>query len=127
MNNSTLTLFIEIDNYNLTFFVCESDFQNYFKITFKSEVQINRQKDIRISDFNEVYNIIKKNIFIIEKKINFTFKEVVLILENFNPSFISLSGFKKLNGLSVKENITYILNSLKSCVEKKKKEKILYF
>ncbi len=128
MKNSLLTLFIEIDNYNLTFFVCESDFQNYFKITFKSEVQINRQKDIRISDFNEVYNIIKKNIFIIEKKINFTFKEVVLILENFNPSFISLSGFKKLNGSQVlKENITYILNSLKSCVEEiEKKKKILH-
>ncbi len=128
MKNSLLTLFIEIDNYNLTFFVCESDLQNYFKITFKSEVQINRQKDIRISDFNEVYNIIKKNIFIIEKKMNFTFKEVVLILENFNPSFISLSGFKKLNGSQVlKENITYILNSLKSCVEEiEKKKKILH-
>ena len=81
MNNSTLTLFIEIDNYNLTFFVCESNFQNYFKILFKSEIQLVGQKDIRISNFDEVYDIIKKNIFIIEKKINFTFKEVVLILK----------------------------------------------
>ena len=49
MNNSTLTVFIEIDNYNLTFFVCESNFQNYFKILFKSEIQLVGQKDIRIS------------------------------------------------------------------------------
>ena len=48
-----------------------------------------------------------------------TFKEVILTLENFNPSFINLSGYKKLNGSQIlKENITYILNTLKSLVEK---------
>ena len=118
MKNSTLTLFIEIDNYNLTFFVCESDIQNYFKIIFKSEIQLDGNKNIVISDFNEIFSVIKKNIYAIEQKLNFTFKEVVLILENFNPSFVNLTGFKKLNGSQVlKENITYILNSLKSCVE----------
>ena len=117
MKNSTLTLFIEIDNYNLTFFVCESDIQNYFKIIFKSEIQLDGNKNIIIADFDEVFSVIKKNIYAVEQKLNFTFKEVVLILENFNPSFVNLTGFKKLNGSQVlRENITYILNSLKSCV-----------
>ena len=56
MKNSTFTLFIEIDNYNLTFFVCESDIQNYFKIIFKSEIQLDGNKNIVISDFNEVFS-----------------------------------------------------------------------
>ena len=60
MKNSTLTLFIEIDNYNLTFFVCESDIQNYFKIIFKSEIQLDGNKNIIIADFDEVFSVIKK-------------------------------------------------------------------
>ena len=52
----------------------------------------------RISDFEKFSNIIKENIYLIEQKFNYTFKEIVLILENFNPTFINLSGYKKLNG-----------------------------
>ena len=66
----------------------------------------------RISDFEKSFTIIKENIYIIEEKLNFTFKEIVLILENFNPTFINLTGYKKLNGSQIsRENITYILNS----------------
>ena len=52
----------------------------------------------------------------------------VLILNNFNCSFINLSGFKKLNGSQLlKENITYILNMLKSYVDNiETKKKILH-
>ena len=54
-----------------------------------------------------------------EKKFNFTFKEIVIVLDYFNPSFLCLSGYKKLNGSQIlKENINYILTSLKSHVEK---------
>ena len=63
-------------------------------------------------------NLIKENIYLIEQKFNNTFKEIILILENFNPTFINLSGYKKLNGSQIlKENITYVLNTLKSCVD----------
>ena len=59
----------------------------------------------------------------IEQNCNYTFKEIVLILENFNPTFINLSGFKKLDGSQVLlENITYILNTLKSIVEETEKK-----
>ena len=45
------------------------------------------------------------------------FKEVTIILDKFNCSCINISGYKRLNGSQIlKENITYILNTLKSCV-----------
>ncbi len=128
MKNTSLTLYIEIDNNNLIFFVCESDIQNYFNQTFKLKVKLDDLENDKISDFNKIYNVIKKNIYSIEQKLNFTFKEVVLILENFDPSFISFTGYKKLNGSQVlKENITYILNSLKSRIDElENKKKILH-
>ena len=61
------------------------------------------------------------------KKFNYTFKSLFLIIDNFNPQFINISGYKKLNGSQVlKENITYILNTLKSCVEEIEEKKILH-
>ena len=52
------------------------------------------------------------------KKSVLLLKNLIIILNNFDISFLNLSGFKKLNGTQIsKENITYILNSLKSCVE----------
>ena len=60
----------------------------------------------------------------IEEKFNFTFKEIILILENFDLSFINLTGFKKLNGSQIlRENITYILNTLKSCLNETESKK----
>ena len=60
----------------------------------------------------------------IEEKINYTFKDLILILNNFNISFLNLTGFKKLNGTQIsKENVTYILNSLKFNVDEYEKDK----
>ena len=49
----------------------------------------------KIFDFKKVFNILKENIFLIEQKVNFTFREIILILDNCNPLFINISGFKK--------------------------------
>ena len=64
----------------------------------------------------------------IEQKTNFTFKEVILILDDFEFSYINLTGHKRLNGSQVlKENITYILNTLKSNInECEKNKKIIH-
>ena len=49
-----------------------------------------------------------------------------MILDNFKPTFVNLSGFKILNGSQVlKENITYILNTLKSYVDTTELDKIV--
>ena len=119
MKNSSLNLYLEINEINLNFFVGTNDDQNNLKIIFKQSILSNELEENKISNFEKINQIIKNNIYTIEQKYNFTFKEIILILDNFNPSFINLSGYKKLNGSQIlKENITYILNSLKSYVSK---------
>lgn len=119
MKNSFPKLFIEISEPNITFCVGEDKDENNFKINYKITVASSGIDNNSISNFENLFNIIKQNIYIIEEKFNYTFTEVVLVLENFNHHFINLSGFKKLNGSQVlKENITYILNKLKSYINR---------
>ncbi len=126
MKNSSLTLYLEINNLSFIFLVGESDEYDQFKIVHKLELPIRGIKNNKITDLEEVSDIIKKNIYIIEQELNHTFKEVILILENFDLTFINLSGFKKLNGSQIlRENITYILNTLKSCVDKTELKKTI--
>ena len=121
-------LFVEINNFEYIFGVGDNDKNNEFKIIYKESINLQGISNNRIVDFDLIYNIIKKNIFLIEQKLNFTFKDAVLILDNFNCSFINLTGYKKLNGSQIlKDNITYILNSLKLSInEFEKKKKILH-
>ena len=115
MKNLTYTLYLEINNSNYIFFVCKGDKQYNFEIDYKLEVALIGIDNNRISDFEKSFNAIKKNIYLIEQKFNHTFKEIVIILDNLNPSFINITGYKKLNSSQIsKENITYILNTLKS-------------
>ena len=95
MKNLSPKLYLEINNSNLIFFVIEDDYQNDFKISYKLTTPLTGLLDNRITDLEKIFNFVKENIYTIEKKVNFTFKELVLILENFNPTFINLTGYKK--------------------------------
>ena len=126
MSNSFFDLYIEINNSSYVFFVSEKNEQNNFKIVYHLPVPLKGIDNNRISDLKTVFNLIKENIYLIEKKLNYTFKEVILILDNFKTSFINLTGYKKLNRSQVlRENITYILNTLKSCVDREESNKHL--
>tara|TARA_B100001057_G_scaffold55765_1_gene49528 strand:+ start:696 stop:1889 length:1194 start_codon:yes stop_codon:yes gene_type:complete len=127
MKNSSLSLYLEINNLNFIFLVGEKDRYDNFKIVYKLELPLKGINNNRITDLEEVSDVIKKNVYIIEQELSHTFKEIVLILENFNPTFINLSGYKNLNGSQIlRENITYILNTLKSFIDKfEPKKKIL--
>ncbi len=117
MKNISLALFLEINELNYIFYVGESNENNDFKILYELEAPLKGIENNKISDLEKVYNTVKENLYFIEQKFNYTFKEIVIILENFNNTFINLTGFKKLNGSQVlRENITYILNTLKSYV-----------
>ena len=119
-------LFIEINNSEYIFAVGDEDDKENFKIIYKSIVPTQDIKSLKIIDFNLIFNTIKKNIYIIEQKLNYTFKETILIINNFNYTFVNLTGFKKLNGSQIlKENITYILNSLKSCIDRYEDKKTI--
>ena len=103
------TLFIEINKSDYIFLVGDENEQGNFILIYKYIVPIQGIENYRIINFNQVLSDIKKNIYLIESKFNFTFKDTVLIINNFNLSFINLTGFKKLNGSQIlKENITYI-------------------
>ena len=126
MKNSSLKLYLEINNFGFIFLVGESDEYENFKIAYKLEIPLQGIENSRITSLEKVTDVIKKNIYIIEQELNHTFKEVVLILENFELTFINLSGFKKLNGSQIlRENITYILNNLKSCIDKTESKKTI--
>ena len=128
MKNSFLTLYLEINNTNFIFFVGEKDDQNNLKVAFKINVSVIGFANERITDPEKVFNLIKEKIYLLEQKLNHTFKEIVLILDTMNPKFINLSGFMKLNGSQIlRENITYILNILKSYVDRiETKKKVLH-
>ena len=119
MNKTSLTLYLEINDLNFIFFITENDNDNDLKVKYKLITPLKGIENNRVSDLKKISDTIKENIFLIEKKFNHTFKEIILILENFDPKFINFTGFKKLNGSQIiRENITYILNTLKSCVDK---------
>jgi cell division protein FtsA len=119
-------LFVEINYSNYIFVVGIYDDSQNFKIIEKIIMPnegINKNKFINI---NQAQEVIKKNVQAIEDKLNYVFKDVTIILDNFYYSCINISGFKKLNGSQVlKENISYILNSVKLAVTENKKEKTI--
>ena len=118
MQNYHPTLFIEINDLEYFFAVGVRNENNHFELLYKDAVPNLGISNYKISDFDLIQDTIKKNIYLIEQKLNFTFKDVILILNVFHCSFINLTGYKKLNGSQIlKENITYILNSLKSTID----------
>ncbi len=125
---NTLSLLIEINRFEYIFSVGSSDHNNLFNIEKIISTPLKGIEKNKIVDFEIVYKILRENIYLIEQKTNFTFKEVILILDDFEFSYINLTGHKRLNGSQVlKENITYILNTLKSNInECEKNKKIIH-
>ena len=120
------TLFIEIDNFDFFFVVASFENESQFKLLFRNSVPIEGIHNGQITDIKSILNIFKKNIYTIEQKLNLVFKEVVLVVSNSDNPIINISGYKKLSGSQlVKENITYILNSLKSKISEIEKEKTI--
>ena len=124
MQKKNLSLFVLIEYDKITFGVGGTDENEKFNMLFLETIHNTGINYQGIIDYNSLVEIFKKKIFSIEKKINFIFKEAVLVLTDSESSLINLCGFKKLNGSQLKkENITYILNSLKSKVDETEKNK----
>ena len=117
-------LLIKIDVDEISIIVHDTDELDNPKILEKLIFPIIGFNNKIINDIEKISEEIKKNILIIENKINYIFKELIIILNNFNIFFLNYSGFKKLNGTQVtKENITYIINYLKSNVDEFENDK----
>ena len=86
-------LYLQFNNLVFKFLVGAENENNNLKILYELEVPVEGIENNRVSDLEIVYKVLKENIYLIEQKLNFTFKEVVLILENFTPKYLNLSGF----------------------------------
>jgi cell division protein FtsA len=126
MQIDTPNLFVEINNTNYIFIVGKYNENQKLEIVEKLITPSDGIYKNKFTNIHEVSEIIKKNVEVIEKKLNFIFKDLILIIDNFDYSCVNISGFKKLNGSQVlKENISYILNSLKLAITENEKEKTI--
>ena len=126
MQVDTPNLFVEINHSNFIFIAGLYDDSQNFKIIEKIITNKEEVEDNKFINVNQIDNLIKTNIKIIEDKINYVFNDVTVILNHSLYSCINISGFKKLNGSQVlKENISYILNSLKLAVTENEKDKTI--
>ncbi len=126
MHTNIPVLFVEINELDFIFFAVHYDENQNFKIIEKILIPSEGKSGDIFENINIVQEVIKLNVTKIEKKLNHTFKEVIIILDNFNYSSINISGFKKLNGSQLlKENISYILNSLKLVITENEKHKTI--
>ena len=118
-------LIVEIsDNYCLL--AALENVNNNFKFLHKIISINNLFNHGMVENFENTCNIISSSIYSIEKEINFTFKEVIIFIDNSYCSICNLTGYKKLNGSQLsKENITYLLNSLKSQLNEIEKQKTI--
>ena len=78
---------INFNNFSFIFLVGERNENENFKIAYKLEIPLQGIENRGITNLEQVTDVIKKNIYIIEQELNHTFKEVVLILENFELGF----------------------------------------
>ena len=117
METNKLNLFVEINHTNYVFVVGKYDDNQNLDIHDKIVIPNTGIKNSKFVNIIDAKNEIKKTIQALENKLNYVFKDATVILDNFNHICLNVSGYKKLSGSQVlKENISYILNSLKSTV-----------
>tara|TARA_B100000902_G_C27312341_1_gene919149 strand:+ start:421 stop:1620 length:1200 start_codon:yes stop_codon:yes gene_type:complete len=126
MKTNAFDLFVEINDKNFIFVVGSYDEIHNLKIIEKKIVENDFFNKKFNADLPNTQRLLKNTIQNLEERLDCIFKEVVIILENFDFSCINISGFKKLNGSQVlRENISYILNSLKLAITETEKEEVI--
>ena len=128
MQGNSPILFIEINSFEFIFFVVDQNTEEKAEIIYKESIPMMGSLNQKISNQDSILTKVKEKIYLTENKFNIVFKEVILIIDDFNCSIINLTGFKKLNGSQLNKNdVTYILNSLKSKInEIENKKNILH-
>ena len=119
-------IFLEVKKNHLIFFAYKIDDNFDLKLLQTISIPAQGIENCQVTNFELAYKIINENIFLIEKKLNLTFKDLILIIDDFSGTIINCTGYKKLNGSQlVKENITYILNTIKSKIDESENKKII--
>ena len=87
--NKLPKLFINIGDFEICLIAGYSDEQNSFRLLEKLILPINDLSKKKNLDLNIISEIIKKNILTIEQKVNYIFKDVIVILNNGCQGIIS--------------------------------------
>ena len=119
-------LFIEINDDDLLFAVGEYDDELNFKIIEKESFTPSGFKNGKLTNLDVNVDNIKKIINKIEHRTNIFFSDVNVIINQTDFDCINVSGFKKLNGNQVlSDDISYILNDVKSKLVETEKDKTI--
>ena len=102
MSQKNFRLFVGVDEKRFSFTVIDTKNEEDPKIVHTNQTQVTGVIENKITDPNEVYDILRTNTFEIERKLNCVFKEAILILDSLNSPLESASivAINKLtNGL----------------------------
>ncbi|MDC0409476.1 hypothetical protein OAM31_02205, partial [Pelagibacteraceae bacterium] len=83
MQKPLLELYLEINHTNYIFFIGKNNEQKNFELIYKLEIPLIGIENNRFSNLEQFFNSIKENLYLIEKNFNHTFKDIVIILDNF--------------------------------------------
>ena len=119
-------LLLEIDDKKFIFLIVKYTEDLNYKILDTLKVESSGVKNGKIIDAEISSKIIKENLNTIEKKNDFIFKTITIINNQKNFDCVNISGFKKLSGSQVsEEDISFILNDIKTLIVDNYSEKIL--
>ena len=114
MLQNTTNLLLEINDFYFKFYVFHCDDNLDVKMLDNLKVKSEGIENGKVVNIDEASKVIKKVIEQVEKKINFIFKDVVIISNQIDYECVNVSSYKKLTGSQLLENdISYIINSLK--------------
>jgi len=117
-------LLIEISDKNFIFIVVKYNEDLDFEILDSLVVKSDGVLDGKIVDAKISSKILRDNINLIEKKIDFSFQNATVINCQENFSCINISGYKNLRGSQVsREDISYILNDVKKTISENEPNK----
>ena len=107
-------LIIELNDNKIIFLIISFNEKKDFKILKKIILPSSGIKNGRITDIENMSQILKKTINEVEDEINYFFSTASVVINPSHINCLNVSGYKKLNGSKVSnEDITYILNDIK--------------
>lgn len=110
-------LFIEVDDTEFKFLVVKYNENLSIDVIYFNKISADGVLNGKIIDIDISSKIFKEQLNILEKKINYFFKDAFIIVNFSDFQSINISGYKKLNGSQIlTEDISFILNDIKKLV-----------
>ncbi len=110
-------LLLEINEKNFIFLAIKYDEDFNFKVIYSISKSSEGVLDGKITNIDSSAKIIKDCLKLVEKKIDYIFKDITVVSNQDNFNCINISGFKKLGGSQIlDEDISYLLNNIKKLI-----------